>query len=225
MLGVLYFFYFQKSEEAKFPKNQTVSTEVVSNDGEVGKPAGRPHTPPSPRKEESVVSRSVPKRISASSSLKKPVPKKDSMTTVSWLEGTPWKLWQGVTAIKKTQERGLGTKALGEVNGFVIIENTAENEAQLFISDYPFVVADQRLNRVGVVSGVFTVILREGVSADLLLQNPDIRVRASFPEIRTYYITSAEEPFDLGHFRKQMLSEPGIESIKIEVLSRQYEKY
>lgn len=224
-VGLLFFFYSKKNEDTKDSIAEVVSPARNSPIVDSKNGAGTATQSFMPEQEKGMSPRSEPKRKSASSVAKKSLLKADSVISATWLADTPWKLWTGVTAIKKNQERSLDARVLGEVNGFLLVENKNEKESGLFSSDTPFVVIDQRLNSVGVISGIFTVTLKKGQSADFLLQNPDLHVRESFPEIRTYYITAAEEPFDLDLFRKFLLKMPGVENVHIEVLSRQYEKY
>ncbi len=225
VVALLFFVFSTKNEEAKDSIAEVVNPTSPPTIVDTADVESIPNESLMPKQEKGMSPRTEPKRKSASSVIKKTLPKVDNVTSVEWLVDTPWKLWIGVTAINKNQARNLDTKVMGEVNGFLLVENKNEKESGLFSSAAPFVVVDQRLNSFGVISGVFSVTLKEGQSGDFLLQNSDLRVRESFPEIRTYYITAAEEPFDLELFRKFLLKMPGVESVKIEVLSRQYEKY
>lgn len=224
-LGFLFFVYSKRNEETKTSTAEVVSPANSSTIVDTANSESSSTQSLIPKPEKGMSPRAEPKRKSASSVSKKSLPKVDNVTSVEWLVGTPWKLWPGVTAIRKNKERNLDVKVIGEVNDFFLVENKNEKESGLFSSGAPFVVVDQRLNSVGVISGIFTVTLKEGHSADSLMQDPDLRIRDSFPEIRTYYVTADQEPFDLEQFRKFLLKMPDVESVKIEVLSRQYEKY
>lgn len=225
VVGFLFFHSFQRNEKEESLHKQNIFEKSDSTTYTMPEGPGSAAVLSESKQLDRMPSRPESKRSSASSTLRKSLLKVEPGAAVPWLTDTPWKLWRGITAIKKNQGRSMDTKVLGEVNGFFLVEDKNEKENLLFSSDQPFVVVDPRLNSVGVVSGVFTVTLKEGASADFLLRNQELRIRESFPEIRTYYITSAEEPFDLEQLRKFLLSESNIESVKIEVLSRQYEKY
>lgn len=138
------------------------------------------------------------------------------------LEGTGWGLWKGVTALKKI--KGVPSdKVLGEVNGFYLIEDISHNDIRQFSPSQPLVVLNSRLGIAGVVTGVVTVTLKEGASIEALA-HIDVQVLNSFPEIRTYYVTSSQEVFDLQSFQEALVSESAVERAHLEILSRQYEK-
>lgn len=142
----------------------------------------------------------------------------------SFFEGTPWEIWVGVRAYSKKNGRPQA-KVIGEVNGFYLVEESAQNiDVRNFSSSHPLVVIDSRLNVAGVVTGVFSVTLKEGVSPEIVTQASGIKILDSFPGIRTYFITSASDPFDLQAFQDSLKSEIDIENVHAEILSRQYEK-
>lgn len=136
---------------------------------------------------------------------------------------TRWKLWMGVSAVLKRNGQPQG-KVLGEINGYYLVEEVAANDFKNFSSASPLVVIDARLDEVGVVTGVFTVVLKEGVSPEVITQATGLKILNSFPNIRTYFVTSSEEPFNLQSFQDSLKGEVSIEDVKMEVLSRQYEK-
>ena len=137
---------------------------------------------------------------------------------------TSWKVWAGVSAVLK--KNGLPQKNVkGEVNGYYLVEDGVATNAAQFSASQPLVVIDTRLDTVGVVTGIFTVVLKPGVSADVLAQLPEIKIVNEFPNINTYYVTAAKEPFDLVALKDFLKSEPGVAEVQPEVLSRQYEKY
>lgn len=150
-------------------------------------------------------------------------------TSNAQLEGTTlftdtrWKLWTGVSAVVKRNGQPQG-KILGEINGYYLVEEAAANDFKNFYSANPLVVIDTRLDEVGVVTGVFTVVLKEGVSPEVMTQATGLKILNSFPNIRTYFVTSSEEPFNLQSFQDSLKGEASIEDVKMEVLSRQYEK-
>ncbi|MGZ3772898.1 MAG: hypothetical protein ACXVCN_04275 [Bdellovibrio sp.] len=141
------------------------------------------------------------------------------------LENTPWKIWLGVRAFSKKNGKP-ESKILGEVNGFYLVEDSTMtmNNIKSFSPTQLTVVIDSRRNAVGVLTGVFSIILKEGISSEILTQLPDVKIINSFPKIRTYYVTSTNEPFDLQTFQGKLKQMPDIESVQPEILSRQYEK-
>lgn len=139
-------------------------------------------------------------------------------------EGTSWKILDGVRAYPKKNGRPT-LEITGEVSGFYLVKESTENsDIRNFSASQPLVVFDSRLGVVGVVTGVFSVTLKEGVSSEILTQAAGIKVLNSFPGIRTYFITSVAEPFDLQAFQESLKNETDIELVHVEILSRQYEK-
>lgn len=142
----------------------------------------------------------------------------------SFFEGTPWKIWAGAKAVAKKNGKP-DSNILGEVNGFYLIESAGENvDIRKFSSGQPLVVIDSRLDLVGIVTGVFSITLKEGVAAEVITQASGIKILNSFPAIRTYFITAASEPFDLQTFQDLLKNESDIEYVHAEILSRRYEK-
>ncbi|MEK2644026.1 hypothetical protein [Bdellovibrio sp. BCCA] len=151
--------------------------------------------------------------------------KNANLEEVGLFADSRWKLWNGVSAVSKSAGRKPQGNILGEVNGYYLVEEEAAvNDFKNFSSAHPLVVMDSRLDEVGVVTGVFTVTLKEGVSPDILTQASGLKVLNSFPNIRTYFVTSSQEPFDLQSFQDALKGEASVEEVKMEVLSRQYEK-
>lgn len=143
--------------------------------------------------------------------------------SLALLEDSPWVLWVGVTAVKKTDNKS-SAKVVAEINGYDIIESAGAVDLKSFSSEQPLVVVNSRLEIPGVVTGVVSVTLRKGASEDVIRQLPGVKILNSFPEIRTYFVTSAEEPFDLAAFRDFIKSQPDVEQSHLEILSRRYEK-
>ncbi|KHD88999.1 MAG: hypothetical protein OM95_05935 [Bdellovibrio sp. ArHS] len=135
---------------------------------------------------------------------------------------TNWKIWNGVKAIPKNTGRP-GQAVVGELTGFYLVKESASDPSS-FSSSEPFVVYDARLGVAGVVTGLFSVVLKEGVSAEVLTQTLGLKVVNSFPDIRTYYVTSPQEPFDLKAVQDLLKTDPSVESAQMEILSRNYEK-
>lgn len=137
---------------------------------------------------------------------------------------TSWKVWAGVSAVLK--KNGTPQKNVkGEVNGYYLVEDGAAINTAQFSASHPLVVIDTRLDTVGVVTGIFTVVLKSGVSADVLAQIPEIKIVNEFPQINTYYVTASKEPFDLVALKDFLRNEPGVAEVQPEILSRRYEKY
>lgn len=140
-----------------------------------------------------------------------------------FLADNPWKVLMGVSAIPKRNGPPLDSKIIGEINGYFLVDGV-NLDLKNFSQQRPVVVIDPRRNSVGVVTGVFTVVLKSETSKNLLLENQNLKILNSFPEINTYFVTAAHQPFDIEEFQLFLKNEFEAESVKAEVLSRQYEK-
>ncbi len=150
--------------------------------------------------------------------------KEAKLEAVSLFADTNWKIWPGVQAIS-SKGTAPSSGILAKVNGYYLVKTEEVNDFRSFSSQRPLVVVDSRLEIAGVVTGVFSVVLKEGVSSDLLKNASGLKIVNEFPDIRTYYVTSSYEPFDLQTFQEALKAEAEIEQVRIEILSRQYEKY
>lgn len=159
---------------------------------------------------------------SAPTAVKPPDERKLAQATV--LSGTSWKLWEGVTAYAKgaAQDR----LVLTEISGFdVVEEDSFRADERNFSSDRPLVVFNERKKIAGIVTGVVQVILREGYTIESLAMASSLRVTGSHPEMRMYFVTAFENPFDLSDLKERLSRDPAVQSVDLEVLSRKYEKY
>ncbi|WP_413569320.1 hypothetical protein ACLWBD_01760 [Bdellovibrio sp. HCB117] len=133
-----------------------------------------------------------------------------------------WKIWNGVKAVPKNAGQP-SSPIVGEMTGFYLVKEDAADPS-VFSASEPIVVYDARLGIAGVVTGTFSVVLKEGISPEVLTQTLGLKVLNSFPDIRTYYVTSPQEPFDLKAVQDVLKNDPSLESSEMEILSRTYEK-
>lgn len=140
------------------------------------------------------------------------------------LSETAWKRWVGVRATSKNENIS-SSSIVGELQKFLLVADNRPITANQFSSLSPWVVADTRLGLVGIVTGVLIVVLKDGSSADILKNNADLKILNESPGIRTYFVTAAQEPFDLLALKDFLTRESGVQEVQLEVLSRQYEKY
>ncbi|MEN0058476.1 MAG: hypothetical protein AAGB31_06550 [Bdellovibrio sp.] len=139
--------------------------------------------------------------------------------------GTPWKIWKGARAMLRAQAQQRGLPVVAEVSGYSIsLEPNNEVNVREFSPDQGLVVVNSRTQVAGVVTGTFGVVLREGFTVEKVFPAEGVKILDSFPEIRTYYVTSAITPFDLQTFQSVLQSQPGVEKVHMEILSRNYEK-
>lgn len=137
-----------------------------------------------------------------------------------------WKLVTSIYAIPNSQVPQVDhDSAIGEQNGFSFFEagNTNLQEGQ-FSSERPLVVYDPRLQTFGVVTGTVQIDIRKGVNVAGLLQQYGAKVQHSFPGTGTYYITSAEQPFNLIQFKNSLEQDSRVKQAEVEIVSRRYGK-
>lgn len=142
----------------------------------------------------------------------------------SWLEDSRWKVWKGVSAFPKGQQPVEG-RLIGEISGYTLVETQQDIDAHKFQQAAPIVVVDSRLGTVGVVTGILSVVLKEGIGIESLIENSNLVLRDSQPQIRTYFVTASEEPFDLVALIEFLKSHSAVDRAQLEILSRQYEKF
>lgn len=134
------------------------------------------------------------------------------------LEETPWKVWKNVKAVPL--DIATAEKNLGSLNGYNLVEAASDVDLHNFSRGQALVVYDPRLNNVGLVTGIFSVTLKEGISEDVLTQASGLKILNSYPNIRLYYVTSEQSPFDLLAFQSALKKEPAFENVQLMVEGR-----
>lgn len=151
-------------------------------------------------------------------------PEEGQLTEIGVLSGTSWKLWDGVTAYPLELARG--RHVLAEISGFALVqEEEMYSDERNFRTDRPLVVYNSRKRIAGIVTGVLQVILREGYVLESLSMASSLRLTGSHPEMRMYFVTSYDSPFDLSDLKELLSKDPAVESVVLEVLSRRYDKF
>lgn len=152
------------------------------------------------------------------------VPTARQLAQSSMLSDTAWKVWEGMTAYPMSA--GVRKDAVGEVSGFYLVPQTGLRvDERAYFNTQPMIVYNERKGLAGVVTGSIQITLREGVALDPLLETFDLKVVGELPEIRAYFVTSSQQPYDLFSLKDRLGSEPGISDVRLEILSRQYEKF
>lgn len=147
------------------------------------------------------------------------------MESVDWLQGTRWRRWSGVYAVEKHLVDVSEKEILAEVSGYILIRNNLPTSRIDADVKQHFVVVDPRLQVPGVVTGFLKVLLREGSSSHFLFQNSHLQIRDSFPDIRTYYVTTSEKPFDPLALKEFLGRRPEVERVELEIVFKKYEKF
>ncbi|UXR65402.1 hypothetical protein EZJ49_03940 [Bdellovibrio bacteriovorus] len=188
------------------PLNKTQVTEIPSHGDNTAAQARRLHLP-----QEKAVANKV-------------TPTSRQLAQSSMLSGTSWKVWEGMTAYPKSA--GPRADAVAEVSGFYLVpQEGLRPDERNYSNAQPMIVYNERKNIAGVVTGSVQITLREGAEIDPVLETFDLKVVGQLPEIRTYFVTSAQQPYDLFSLKDRLGSEPGISDVRLEILSRQYEKF
>ena len=152
------------------------------------------------------------------------VPGSRQLAQSSMLSGTSWKVWEGMTAYPMSA--GLRQDAVAEVSGFYLVSKPGLRvDERNYSNAQPMIVFNERKNLTGVVTGSIEITLREGVEIEPLLGAFDLKVVGQLPEMRVYFVTSAQQPYDLFSLKDRLGNEPGISDVRLEILSRQYEKF
>lgn len=149
---------------------------------------------------------------------------KGEFEKIPLLSETKWKLWHGVRAVPKSSLKSTDI-VLTEISNFAIVKSDVDSEVKNFSALNPLVVVDQRLGLAGIITGTISVVLKDNASADFLTEHPEIKVVGSFPKIKTYFVSSSSEPFDLEALVSFIKAEPGVEQSTLEILSRNYDKF
>lgn len=153
-----------------------------------------------------------------------PKPDDRRLAQSSVLSGTSWKVWEGVAAYP--QSAGKRSAYLAEINGYYLVEEDGfRGDDRHFSASQPLAVYNERKGIAGVVTGTIQITVNEGVNIDSLIQEYDLKVVGSMPEANMYFVTSAQDTFNLSSLKERLSSEPGISQAQLEILSRKYEKF
>ncbi|MBO9665813.1 MAG: hypothetical protein J7501_03265 [Bdellovibrio sp.] len=160
---------------------------------------------------------------STSNLWKRPAPAELSKPVL--LSETRWKLWHGMKAVPASEFRSDRDMASGRVGGFVLVEDPSlQDDMQNFSANKPMVVYNERLQTTGVVTGSIQIVLNPGVNIEELVKDYGLKVVASFPETRVYFLTAQSDTFDLGSLLNVLKRDARVNDAKLEIVSRNYEK-
>jgi hypothetical protein len=140
--------------------------------------------------------------------------------------GGNWKLVTSLYAISTAQLSAYDQGApVGEQNGFSFFEAGSTNlQENLFSNERPMVVYDSRLQAFGVLTGTVQIDLRKGADVAKFLQEHGAKLEHAFPETRTYYISSQEQPFNFVQFKNSLEQDSRVSRSEVEIVGRRYGK-
>ena len=140
------------------------------------------------------------------------------------LEDKHWKIWEGVTAIPEHKFLNRGQNLAGRLSGYILVKDGNDSSLDQFNAVNPIVVYNERRQIPGVVTGTLSIKIAQGVDVNLILDSYQLVSRDAFPQIRLYYVTARNQPFDLPGLFKALQKDPLIEKVDVEILDRQYEQ-
>lgn len=139
------------------------------------------------------------------------------LRTDPWLQDMGWKIWSGKRAV-------LGGVSETRIGGYAIEDGQASTVDQ-FSSQSPILVFDEDTATAGVITGTYEVMFKNAPVAAETVSYEGVRVLSAVPELGVFYLTAAQEPFDLRQFKSFLDSLPNVKSVKLIVKSRSREKF
>jgi hypothetical protein len=132
-----------------------------------------------------------------------------------------WKLWftKKVVLPRESSEESQFLK----VGNFTIQDSTKSNlNLNNFSSQEPWVVFNERLNTVGILTGTISFQLNDIHQWKLLEEELNLKLIHSFSDIGLYLVTSQMSRFDLLSMFEILKSKPQVQKVEIEIVSRSY---
>lgn len=155
-----------------------------------------------------------------------PTNQSDLESSRIWPAGT-WQVWQGVRVVSASHqdEQGKKLKELGSIGSYVLMEDVQfRSDEHQFQSSAPIPVFNQRRNKAGLITGVVTLVLREGIEVDPVLTDFGLFIKTALPQIRTLYVAVKNEPYDLVTLIESLKQDSRIEKVDLEVVTQNYAK-
>ena len=139
-----------------------------------------------------------------------------------FLRENGWFKWHGKTA---SPPQGHETNTPNEVKvGNFSIQNdpSDSNESSSFSKNSPWVLHNPRLNILGVLTGSVTVIAKSSQDFESLAEELDLMITHRLPAINAFIVTSKYNRFDPFALVETLRSNPQIERVEFEIVSRNY---
>ncbi len=142
----------------------------------------------------------------------------------SLLQSTRWKIWSQVKAIKNENLKP-SDDVLSEVSHMSVIrDNSYSADLTHFNSKELVVIYNERLKKVGLISGYIKVQTqyKEKLGRDL----PEVhaQVNEAFENIKTYFVTGQDNVFNLEEIYFFLKDKNYIDNIEIDIIDRAYER-
>jgi|GEM_PF-1555646 hypothetical protein len=136
-----------------------------------------------------------------------------------------WQRWPGVRAFAP-QTAPADADVLAEVSGYTLTrDNGFPGSEKAFSNEEPLVYYDSRTRSAGVVTGEIRLVVADQQKLQQILNQYNLKVSTPLPDVNTYFVISNEAKFNLEELYSQLARESQVESVQVEILSRQYEKF
>lgn len=144
--------------------------------------------------------------------------------TTLWRDQT-WQLWRGVKTVAAANFQTGSAEPLGFVGSYVLIKDDQfVGDEHQFSSQTPLPVYNSARNKTGLITGVFTLVLKTADDFENVVLDYDLNIKGAFPQLRTYYVAISKEPYDLVQAMEAFKKDSRIEKIDLEVVSANYGK-
>ncbi|WP_413584730.1 hypothetical protein [Bdellovibrio sp. HCB274] len=131
---------------------------------------------------------------------------------------TAWKVWTGVVAIPAVDFDGDGD-VVGRSAGYVIVKDSkVAGDDRNFSLKSPMVVFDENDGIVGIVPGRVIVVLKNIELFEKIQKEYGLAVLNRFDHLRTFFVTSSLQNFNLSKLVNVLKKDPRIEKVELEIV-------
>lgn len=149
----------------------------------------------------------------------------EKLSATSLFPESRWKRWPGVRALPP-QQASTNQEILAEVSGYSLTRDASfDGDEKSFSAQEPLVYYDSRTRSAGVVTGEIRLVVNDKQKLEQILDLYNLKVNTSLPDVHTYFVVSNEQNFNLEELYTKLARESQVESVQVEILSRQYEKF
>jgi hypothetical protein len=141
----------------------------------------------------------------------------------SLLQSTRWKIWLNTQVVKK--ENAQIGQSLANISNFSIIESQESVNLTEFDSNKVVAVFDERLKKPGLITGTLIVQTSDKSRLQTDLKNYQAQISDEFENIETYFIKSSQPIYNLELLYQTLKNKNYINSVELEILSKNYDKY
>lgn len=138
------------------------------------------------------------------------------------LMNNPWQLIQGWKVLEAKEEETTGTKI--RVDSFQIVEDAGYRfNPQVF--SRPTVVYNSRKAKFGILTGTIKIKTSDRAQLEQDLGFWNASIVDSSEQIQLYFVTGLSPSFDLEALLLDVSALPYVESAKLEIIEKSYEKH